>query len=329
MQEETQQTNPSKKRFPWKQTLSTALFIVMIALLCWYLWQNRDDMAKLLSLGAADIAKLLLFAFCGCIVNCLYHKVILDTYRLPMDITDWAGVVCVSNAISYVLPLRGDLVFTSTYYKRVKGLQYVKSVSMLAGNIIFGVGFAVAQVGVALLMTGLREGRWPSVLWLAFGACVLALATIVVFSLLFDHRQPAILQKHKILRDIVRGFNDLIRNKKLLWRVLACLVMNNATKLLFYMTSFRAIGVDASFDQAMFYSGVSWLATIFAIVPGNLGIKEAIMGAASSLMGALFQNGVAASLLQRAAELIVYMVMGLIFAYPVWRRWRTGAAQKE
>ena len=48
------------------------------------------------------------------------------------------------------------------------------------------------------------------------------------------------------------------------------------------------------------------------------------MGVATSLMGALFQNGVAVSLLQRVAVMIVYIVAAAAFAWPVCRRWNAG-----
>lgn len=42
--------------------------------------------------------------------------------------------------------------------------------------------------------------------------------------------------------------------------------------------------------QALFYNSVSWIATVVSIVPGNIGIKEAVMGVATSLTGALFRT---------------------------------------
>ena len=265
-----------KKAFPWKKALLFALFAVLVVLLGWYLWEHRADMAKLLSLSATDVALLLGLAFAGCALNCVYHKIILNTYDIPLTLTDWAGVVCVSNALAYVMPLRGDLVFTGVYYKRVKGLQYTKSLSMLGGNIVFGVGFALLQMGVALVLTGVLDGSWPVVLWAAWGACAVALVALVVFSLVFGKQQNKLMQKYKLLGDVVTGFNALLKNKRMLWQVLACLIANNVVKLLLHMVCFRAIGVPISFYQAMFFAGVSWLAGIFSIVPGNLGIKEGL-----------------------------------------------------
>ena len=313
-----------KREADWKRMLSMALFVALVALLVWYVYENRADMARLLALSAGDVALMLLLALGGCVMNCVYHRLILSTYRIPLDAVDWMGVTFVANAMAYVLPMRADLVFSAAYYKRTKGLAYVKSVSMAAGNIVFGVVFALAQMFVALLLTGLLDGTWSGVLWLLWGAGTLALAAFITFSLLVQGRAANVLERVKLLGDVVRGFNALLKNRWLLWRLLACLIVNNAVQLYLYMACFGAIGLPVTVYQALFYNSVSWIATVVSIVPGNLGIKEAVMGVATSLMGALFQNGVAVSLLQRVAVMIVYIVAAAAFAWPVCRRWNAG-----
>ena len=39
----------------WKRALSTALFVVLVSLLAWYVYENRADMARLLALSAGDV----------------------------------------------------------------------------------------------------------------------------------------------------------------------------------------------------------------------------------------------------------------------------------
>ncbi len=317
------------KKTDWKTIASLVLFVVMAAALALYVWQNRQDMQKLLTLSLGTVGLLLLLALAGCVVNCLYHLVMLKTFGLRLSLTDWMGVVSVSNAIAYVLPLRADLVFSAAYYKRVKRLAYTKSVSMAAGNAVFGVGFSLLQILVALLCTGLLDGQWPPVLWIVWGLGAVALGGFVVFALLFHDKQPKILQKYKLLREVAEGFTALLRNKRLLWQLLACMVTSNLLQLLLYSLCFRAIGLPVTLYQALFYNSVSWLATVVAIVPGNIGIKESVMGVATLAMGALFQNGVAVSLLQRVAVMVVYFLMGLLFAFPVYRKLTKGQNQEE
>lgn len=320
---EAEKSEPAAARAPkkpnWKSIISTALFVAFLGLLAKYVWENREDMQKMLDLSGTTILWLLVLAFLGCMVNCCYHLMLLRTYGLPLTLVDWMGVVCVSNAIAYVLPLRADLVFSATYYKRAKGLAYTKSVSMAAGNIVFGVAFSLLQILAALLCMGLFDGVWPQTLW-ALGLIGTALlAAFIVFALVFQNRIPQFLKKYKIVCDIIEGFTALLRNRALLWQLLLCLIANNLVQLLLYMVCFRAIGLPVQLYHALFYSSTSWLSSIVAIVPGNIGIKESVMGAATLLLGISFQTGVAVSLLQRVAVMVVYLLMGLVFAIPVYR----------
>ena len=305
----------------WKKLLSTALFAVMIVLLAWYLYDNRADLAQLLTLSPGIVAAMFLFGLGACTMNCLYHKLILDTYDIQLGLVDWMGVVFVANAMAFVLPMRADLIFTATYYRRTKGLAYVKSASIAAGNIVFSVMFALIQMAAALVCTGLIEGQWPGLLWLILVCMAGAVALFLVVALWFGDRMPAFLSRIKIVRDVVSGFNELLRNRALLAKLLGCLIVNNLLHLLLYMACFRGVGMEVTLYQALFYNSISRLCTLVAIVPGNLGIKQAVMGVAGSLMGDVFQSSVMVSLLQSVTLMVVYIIMGGAFAYPVWKRW--------
>ena len=305
-----------------KKLLSSVLFGVLLALLAWYLYANRADLAKLLTLNFSTVSWMLILALAACVMNAVYHKLILDTYRLPLDVVDWMGVVFVSNAMAYVLPMRMDLVFTATYYKRTKNFAYTKSVSVAAGNIVFGVMFALVQMLAALVCTGVIEGQWPGLLWLVLGIGCAGAAALAVISIWFSDRMPAFLKKYRIVREIIEGFAQLIRNKGLLWRLLACLTVNNLLHLLLFMACFRGMGMQVTLYQALFYNSVSRVLSLVAIVPANIGIAQGVMGVAGSLMGDVFQNGVMVSLFQSVALMAVYIVAGGLFAYPVWRKWQ-------
>ena len=161
-----------------KKILSTALFAVLAGLMVWYVYHNRAEMAGLLKLDAPTVALMLALALVSCVINAYYHKIILDTYAIPLRLTDWMGVVSIANAMAYVLPMRADLVFSAAYYKRTKGLAYVKSVSIAAGNIVFGVAFSLLGMLAALVLTGLMDGLWPATLWLCWSAAAALLSTM-------------------------------------------------------------------------------------------------------------------------------------------------------
>lgn len=315
---------PKRSRPNWKAIISAILFPVLLGLLVWYVYTNWDDMRVLLSLSPQTLMLLLGLGLASCIINCYYHLAILSTFHLKLTLTDWMGVVCVSNAIAYVLPMRADLVFSAAYYKHVKGLAYTKSISMSAGNIVFGVAFSLLQILVALLCLGLLNGQWPWLMWMLFAAGAIALSVFLWLALRAESSLRSKLAKHKLIADVIGGFNSLLRNKKLLWQLLICLTASNLAHLFTSMVCFRAVGVPVTLYEALFYSSVGWLAGIVAIVPGNIGLKEGIMGIATQALGNMSNMGVAASLLDRVTMMIVYIAMGLIFAIPVMYRLNRG-----
>ena len=281
---------------------------------------NDEQLGQLLTLDAATIGWMLVLALGGCVLNCVYHKLILDTYRVPLDVIDWMGVVFVANAMAYVLPLRMDLVFTAAYYKRTKGLAYVKSASMAAGNIVFSILFALLQMFAALLLTGLMKGVWPGLLWLIWLIGAAGTAVFLVLALWFRDRMPSFLSRIQVVRKVVDGFCDLLCDRKLLCRLLCCLILNNILHLFLFMACFRGVGMAVTLDQALLYNSISRMLSLVAIVPGNIGIQQGVMGVAGALVGDLFEQGVMVSLLQSAALMAIYLIAGLLFAYPVYRR---------
>lgn len=300
----------------------------MIALLGWYLYENRADLAQLLTFSWQTVVLIFVLALGACTMNAVYHKMILDTYEIDLSLVDWMGVVFVANAMAFVLPMRMDLIFTATYYRRTKNLAYVKSASVAAGNIVFGVMFALFQMFIALLCTGLIEGQWPGLLWLILVCCMLGTAVFLIIARWFENRMPAFLKRIKIVRDVVSGFNALLSNRTLLWKLLGCLIVNNLLHLFLYMACFRGIGMEVTIYQALFYNSVSRMINLVAIVPGNIGIKQMVMGVAGSLMGDVFQSGVVVSLLQSVSLMIVYIVVGGMFGYPVWKNWNRGSSDR-
>jgi len=312
----------------WKKWLSTVLFAVMIALLGWYLYENRADLKRLLQFNWQTVALIFALALGACTMNALYHKMILDTYRIPLGLVDWMGVVFVANAMALVLPMRADLLFTAAYYRRTKNFAYTKSASVAAGNVVFGVIFALLQLFVALLCTGLIEGRWPGLLWLMWLGMSAVVVVFLIIARWFENRMPAFLRKYKAVVNIVSGFNALLGNRRLLWQLLGCLTVNNILHLFLFMACFRGIGMQVMIYEALFYNSISRLIKLVAIVPGNIGIAQLVMGVAGSLMGDVFQNGVVVSLIQSMSLVIVYIVVGGAFAWPVWKRWNKAEGLK-
>lgn len=308
------------KKADWKKWVSLALFPALVGLLIWYVNAHWAEISGLLTLSQTTVLLLLGLGVLSALVNCLYHLAILNTFGLKLTVLDWMGVTVLSNAMAFVVPMRGELALAAGYYKRVNGLAYTKSVSIAAGNMVFGVSFSLLQIFAAMLCVGLIDGQWPLLIWAAAVAGACCIAVLVFVSLASESRLRRRIEKWKIARDVIAGFNALLRSRKLIWQLLLCMTASNAVRLFMIMLCFQASGTPVTLYEALLYASLVWLASVIAVVPGNIGLKESVVGIATVQMGVDFTVGVTASLLERVTMMVVYVGLGLLFALPVWLR---------
>ena len=314
-----------KQKTDLKKWISLALFVLLAGALVWYVKTHWAEIGGLLQLNRESVLLLLGLGVLSALLNGVYHWVILSTFGIRLTFVDWMGVTCVSNAIAFVMPLRGELALAAGYYKRVNGLAYTKSAAMVAGNMVFGVSFSLLEILIAMLCVGLIDGKWPPLVWGVLAVGMVIIAVFVFISLASESRLRRKLEKWKIVQDIIAGFNDLLRNRRLLWQLLLCMTLSNIVRLLIVMVCFQASGHPVSLYEALLYASIVWLASVIAVVPGNIGLKESLMGVATMQLGVDFTVGVTASLLERVTMMITYIGLGLLFALPVWLRY----AQKK
>ncbi len=310
-----------KKKRDLKTWISAALFFALAGLLTWYVATHWAEITGLLTLNAETVLYLIGLGVVSAAINGLYHLFILRTYGLKLTFVDWMGVTIVSNAIAFVMPLRGELALAAGYYKRVNGLAYTKSVSVAAGNMVFGVSFSLLQIIAAMLCVGLIDGKWPPLIWGVAAVGALGIAAVIFVSLASESRLRRRVEKWALVRDVIAGFNALLRSKRLIWQLLLCMTASNVVRLLMVLLCFQAAGSPINLYEALLYSSLVWLASVIAVVPGNLGLKESIMGVATVQMGVNFTVGVTASLLERVVTMVVYIGLGVLFAVPVWLRY--------
>lgn len=309
------------QKVDWKKWISAALFIALAGLLVWYITGHWEEISGLLRLDQTTVLLLLGLGAISAVINSIYHLAILRTFGLKLTVLDWMGVTIVSNAIAFVIPMRGELALAASYYKRVNGLAYTKSVSVAAGNMVFGVSFSLLQIIAAMLCVGLIDGQWPLLIWGVAALGVAGIAVLVFISLASESRLRRRVEKWKLVRDVITGFNALLRSRTLIWQLLLCMTGSNIVRLLTIVLCFQAAGHPVTLYAALLYSSLAWLASVIAIVPGNIGLKESVIGIATVQMGVDFAVGVTASLLERVTMMVVYIGLGLLFALPVWLRY--------
>jgi len=74
---------------------------------------------------------------------------------------------------------------------------------------------------------------------------------------------------------------------------------------------FTILGVSMSFFGSNFIATSTSLLTIINITPGGIGVREAIIGAMSTIIGTNFEIGVLVSVIMRICSLIIHIFFGV------------------
>lgn len=197
-----------------------------------------------------------------------------------------------TTALVNYLPLRPGLVGRVTYHKAVNGIAVMDSARAVVQGLALSIVIAIYTAGMALAAIHIDIDLRLGVLLPFLLAALLSLV------------RPARLW----------CWAGLVRYCELLvWAVR-------------YFAAFSLLGLEIEWSSALAFACISALATMVPLVSNGLGLREWAIGLVAPLLTAhQLSLGITAELVNRAAELVVVLVMGLCGMAYLARRRRTAA----
>lgn len=295
---------PEARPRAWRRLIGFIVGVLLIGAAVFVLASNQEDLngaidsAKHAPVWIGVLAVLLPLGNAG-LVSCSFWTLMRRFGRVPLG--DMLALICSAWLLNY-LPMRPGLIGRLAFHKLVHGVSFKSSVA----------------VSVALaLMTGLAAAHMLAVgiamteSW-ALGVAVLVVSIVGVYALagLAADRSPAGSVPRRDLRiALLYRYGDM-----LVWslRIWAC---------------FAIVGAELNIQAAILIAAAVQLAYLFPLTGAGLGVVEWAVGLVATLVvvDATPEIGIAASLINRVAELLVAVPAGLIgSAYIARRRVKAG-----
>ncbi|MEX2673030.1 MAG: lysylphosphatidylglycerol synthase transmembrane domain-containing protein [Phycisphaeraceae bacterium] len=238
----------------------------------------------------------------------------------PVTLREMVGLIAASSLLNY-LPMRAGMIGRAAYLKRLHGVDYKSSVAMLV--IVAG-----ATVFVFVLMAAAtlwREGL-DAIWWATVAAGIVAASVVAV---------PMMRWKLKLLRGVPLGWFEHHRRQTAM--LLTLIMAARAADVL--MLAGRLYIAAAIFGTPLEWPGAvvmatgGMLITLATPLPNGLGLREGLYGlfAAVGVAGAAMPDGpmgVAIGLMDRAAEAVVFIVVGVIALAYLHRKQKRAGAQE-
>jgi uncharacterized membrane protein YbhN (UPF0104 family) len=244
----------------------------------------------------------------------------------PIGNIESFGLTNVSAFFNLLFP-QGGTITKAIYLKRRYKIPYSKTPAMYLGLLVIYLIIGAGVILVTNIVTITMGGKVPLVLWIA--VCC-ASASGILFMIDIPKRSLHRLGKiGTFLSNYSDGWKSLRTNK-------SCLIKASIWQLIIFIcsgiwvsTAYYSLGIPINPLLGISLSVLISFTNILVIVPGNLGIQEAVYGYFTYLTGMSFAEGVVVSALVRVVLLSITICLTPLSWYFLFYKHKINFSKQE
>ena len=284
------------------------LFSALIILgLIAYLWQHKEDVAAGLQLSPILIIQLVVLILVTWVVNSL--PMLVFARLMEVKIGFWENfAVLIASTLGNYLPMRVGTLIRMRFFKKVHNLDYATYVGIMGLRLLIMLFFTGILGSIGLAIAATTMNAVPTLLILSFSGLALFGLTALLIPL------PSVVDNKKWWGRILHQLTESHRIMRSGHGVFGSLILISAAQFILLALrmylSFQAFGVGTPFWMLLLLGPVATAITFVNLTPGNLGIREWVIGGLSGINGLDFQPGLFASTLDRSVLILCVFILG-------------------
>ncbi len=250
-------------------------------------------------------------------------KILTDHYKLGLNFFQWFGLLRISTFTDLWLPSGGGTSVKALYLKKLHNLPYSSFIALTGiANII---KFMVNSL-LAIPLLVVLGGRAALFLLPLFAAVLVG-----AFSLLFlSHRfRGHHFRSLDFMRNVLEEWHNVRKDRKMLKKLISvnCVIFVLTSAQIY--VSFRAFSLNLSPMAGGVIAALIIISGVIRLIPGNFGVKEAIIIAVSGSAGIGVNGGLHAAALSRLVGLILTLLLAPLFAVGFHKKERSKHSYQE
>jgi uncharacterized membrane protein YbhN (UPF0104 family) len=217
----------------------------------------------------------------------------------------------------------------AAYLRTAQQLPLSKMPALSLCNIVLmftAGGFLLLFADTLLLLTG------HPVPWQLWALALVAAGSVGVFAFspsVLRRIAPARGRVARIIGLAVEGWDTLRTDRKTLGAVFLLGGLFIVASMGNALLGFHALGIAITLPTALCISVFSSVSGILNLTPGNLGVREALVGTIARVSGVSFHHGIAAALIVRVVQLPVIVLGGLLGYWVLFVRRRDAMPERK
>jgi uncharacterized membrane protein YbhN (UPF0104 family) len=291
-------------------TLGFLIAILIFSLVLYYVFRDLDPLVLMGQVGVKGLlANLFLGAAYFASIGLLIQKVYTQHYGQSLSKPDTFLLPFMMHLWTYILPIKGGLIFQTYFLKSKYGLDLSKGFSV--GVLIFAVSLLVTCLAGGVLTLMMDDVQSVQLLLLSmFGSLALLLA-IGLFSPKTTSDKPGFI--HSIIRfgqNVLSQFLGQAKDPKLVLSAIFLTLFNAAIYAAWFYHSALILGFNPSPMGIALVSLVLRIVILIRVLPGNLGVQELIIGTVFLAANLGLKEGLTTALLIRLNSVILAVIFG-------------------
>ncbi len=288
-------------KFSFIQISKTILFALVILLIIGYLYLNRAEFSKILMVKKGLLILLILAVATFNIINAIRFKFLYLLAGVRMEFLESFHLNIVATVMNYIMYASPGLLVRAIYLKRRQNLDYSKLVALMIGSLLLSTfvgGIVLATICISQKIFYNRGDLFFLII------SFVAIAHVFILPI----KAPVInLERFPKIKDLKEKFFEAYESFSANGRTTFQIgVMQFILYLISGMSlylSFLALGIDMGFLWPFAFGVFVSLVSVVYILPGNLGLQEALIGYFTHNFGGGFEAGLSAAILLRLVSL--------------------------
>jgi hypothetical protein len=291
-----------------RRTLTWLVTAALVGYVVWFLAREWEAMSGRFS-GTVWHAVLLGIGILGSwVVTSLQTLLPLRELGLRIGFTENL-LLTVATIFGNYLPMRAGTLMRFEYVRLVHGVGYLRFGGLLGARslILLWVAAAAGLTGAVAMRIAGREPRIEA--FLIFGV-------IVVLALLpllapVERLLPRRVRSLGAVADLTEGLALVRRNRRILAWYLAMVLLQLGFLTARLAVAFDAIGRHPPLWAYCFLSPIGTILSFINLTPGNLGLREWLVGILSSAVGLDYADGIFAASIDRGVLIVMTLAAGV------------------
>lgn len=296
-----------------RKFLSTAVFLVCLFFLYFYVKDNLSDFTKISEISLPYVLLIGFLSLTTLVTNGLFLKVLTSDFGIDLNFFEYVSVSIITSFGNIFLPMKGGAGFRAVYLKSHYDFDYSYFLSSLAANYLISFNITSVAALACLAVFYFYSGAFSFPVVLVFVG-VASLTSWAIFSSPPALEWVPLHRTREKVKQVVSGWHIIRKSHKTLSLLCLLSALNlflGATCTWLEFAAFRMTdpsGHGIGFLQATIFTAIGSLAFLISITPAALGIKESVLMFSSQFLGISPSQALAVSLLDRSVSVLVLCI---------------------